>query len=93
MTQPCTGYLIYWGINPIKVNVNVCVTNISISNVTIYGWKAALFVNDQLVLDNIDCTSDQNIFVLENGDNFYVAMQNLSGNDSTFTGSITYGIV
>lgn len=90
---PCTGYVIYWGIKPIKINVNVCITNINMSNITKYAWNIGVFVNDQLVLDNIDCTGTENIIVLENGDNFNVAIQNNSDGDLTFSGSITYSIL
>jgi hypothetical protein len=56
----CTVHRIYYllGNKSIKLNVNVCIINISMSNITKYEWNIGVFVNDQLVIDNIDCTRE-----------------------------------
>lgn len=79
---PCNGHIIYWGAYPIKLNVNACVGIYNWTPNSPTAWKIGLFINDQIALGddgnplNIDCTGNNNIISLVNGDYFDVRIQN-----------------
>lgn len=94
LTPNCSGRFIYWGLNPIKLNANFGLYPLTINpDTTIISWNTGVFVNDKLVITNIDGSGTQNLFMLESGDYFDLRFQNSSDSPLTITAIITYTIV